>query len=342
MKVFVTGGAGFIGSHFARHLLATSDDWVTVFDALTYAGNLANLADLDDDPRFRFVHGDVCDRAAVEAAMRGHDAVVHFAAESHVDRSLLYPEVFTRTNCAGTTVVCDVASRLGVARFLHVSTDEVYGSIAEGSFVEADPLRPASPYSATKAASELIALAHTSTHELPLVVTRSTNVFGSHQFPEKLIPFFVTTLLEGGRLPLYGDGLNVRDWLPVEDNCRALDLVLRSGAVGEVYNVGAGNEKTSREVTDRVLASLGAGRDAIEYVEDRQGHDRRYSVATGKVRALGWTPRLGFDDAIESTIRWYVDNEAWWRPLMPCVQDFRAHLQRVGRLRPVAAVAAAG
>ncbi len=247
MKLFVTGGAGFIGSNYVRHVLASSDDEVTVYDALTYAGNLSSLADVDDDPRYRFVQGDICDRDAVSAAMAGHDAVVHFAAESHVDRSIVDPDTFVRTNCLGTNVMCDVARHVEVERFLHISTDEVYGSIEEGSFVETDPLGPRSPYSSSKAGSDLIALSYEETYGLPVVVTRSSNNFGPYQFPEKVIPLFVTNLLDGRKVPLYGDGLNVRDWCYVEDNCAGVDLVLRKGAIGEIYNIGAGNEITNRE-----------------------------------------------------------------------------------------------
>jgi dTDP-glucose 4,6-dehydratase len=315
VRQFVTGGAGFIGSNYARHVLETSDDEVTVFDALTYAGNLENLHDLSHDPRLRIVHGNVCDRDAVAAALPGHQAVVHFAAESHVDRSLVAPDVFVRSNCVGTQILCDVAAEIGVARFVHISTDEVYGSREVGSFTEADPLRPRSPYSATKAASDLIALAYGSSHGLPVIVTRSSNQFGPYQYPEKLIPFFVTTLLEGGRVPLYGDGLNVRDWLFVEDNCRAVQIVLERGAVGEIYNIGASNERTSRQITDTLLAALGKDESSVRYVDDRKGHDRRYSIVSDKVRALGWSPSCSFDDAIERTIRWYVDNTWWWKVL---------------------------
>ncbi|MFZ4517521.1 MAG: dTDP-glucose 4,6-dehydratase [Microthrixaceae bacterium] len=321
MRLFITGGAGFIGSNYVHHVLATTDDEVTVFDALTYAGNRANLADLDDDPRFTFVHGDICDRDAVAAALPGHDAVVHFAAESHVDRSLLDPDVFVRTNCLGTNVMCDVAVGAGVTRFLHISTDEVYGSIDEGSFRETDLLSPRSPYSAAKAGSDLIALAYHETHGLPVVVTRSSNQYGPFQFPEKLIPFFVTNLLDGNRVPLYGDGLNVRDWLFVRDNCEGVDLVLRAGEVGEVYNIGAGNERTNREITDRLLALLGKDESSVEYVEDRKGHDRRYSIAADKVAALGWRPRHGFDEALEETVRFYVDRRDWWEPLRARVRN---------------------
>jgi dTDP-glucose 4,6-dehydratase len=321
MKLFITGGAGFIGSNYAHHVLATTDDEVTVFDALTYAGNRENLVDLDDDPRFAFIHGDICDRDAVRSAMAGHDAVVHFAAESHVDRSLLDPDVFIRTNCSGTNVMCDTAAQLGVERFVHISTDEVYGSIDEGSFLETDRLEPRSPYSAAKAGSDLIAQAYFETYELPVLITRSSNQFGPYQFPEKLIPFFVTTLLDGGKVPLYGDGLNIRDWLFVEDNCRGVDMVLRQGTVGEIYNIGAGNEKTNREITDTILAALHKDESSVEYVEDRKGHDRRYSIDTTKANALGWTPQQSFEDAIDLTIKWFVDHESWWRPLTARVKN---------------------
>lgn len=322
MKLFVTGGAGFIGSNYAHHILENTDDSVTVFDALTYAGNRANLADLEGNERFTFVHGDICDRAAVTAAMPGHDAVVHFAAESHVDRSILDPDVFVRTNCTGTNVLCDVARQVGVERFLHISTDEVYGSIDDGSFTETDQLGPRSPYSAAKAGSDLIALAYHETFDLPVVVTRSSNQFGPYQFPEKLIPYFVTSLLEGRRVPLYGDGLNVRDWLFVRDNCAAVDLVLRQGVAGEVYNIGADNERTNREVTDRLLAMLGKTEADVEYVSDRPGHDRRYSVATDKVRQLGWKgPDRSFDDALDETVAFYRENAEWWKPLLDRVRN---------------------
>ena len=321
MRLFITGAAGFIGSNYARHVLATTDDEVTVFDALTYAGNRENLADLESDPRFRFVHGDICDREAVAAALPGHDAVVHFAAESHVDRSLLDPDVFVRTNCSGTNVMCDIAAQVGVERFLHISTDEVYGSIETGSFRETDPLQPRSPYSAAKAGSDLIAMAYHETYELPVVLTRSSNQYGPYQFPEKLIPFFVTSLLDGRKVPLYGDGLNVRDWLFVRDNCEGVDLVLRQGEVGQIYNIGAGNELTNREITDRLLAILGADESSVEMVEDRLGHDRRYSIDTTKVAALGWTPRHGFDEALEETVKFYVDNRQWWEPLKAQVKN---------------------
>jgi dTDP-glucose 4,6-dehydratase len=315
VRLLVTGGAGFIGSNYVHHVLEHSDDSVTVFDALTYAGNLANLEDLDGNPRLTFVQGDITDRAAVTAVMDGHDAVVHFAAESHVDRSIASPDEFVHTNCDGTNVMCDVARRVGVDRFLHISTDEVYGSIEEGSFTEADRLEPRSPYSASKAGSDLIAMSYRTTYGLPVLVTRSSNNFGPYQFPEKVIPLFVTNLLDGRKVPLYGDGLNVRDWCYVMDNCAAVDLVLRRGEVGEIYNIGAGNEITNRELTDAILGLLGHGDEMIDYVEDRLGHDRRYSIDTTKVEALGWRPARELREALEATVAWYRDNPWWWRPL---------------------------
>jgi dTDP-glucose 4,6-dehydratase len=315
MRLFVTGGAGFIGSNYVRHVLATSDDEVTVFDALTYAGNLETLQDLQENPRFRFVQGDITDREAVGAAMPGHDMVVHFAAESHVDRSIVDPDAFVKTNCDGTNVMCDIARRVGVERFLHISTDEVYGSIDEGSFTETDPLGPRSPYSASKAGSDLIALAYHDTYDLPVIVTRSSNNFGPWQYPEKVIPHFTTNLLDGKKVPLYGDGLNVRDWCYVEDNCAGVDTVLRKGAIGEIYNIGAGNEEPNRFLTDSILEILGFGEEMIEYVEDRLGHDRRYSIDCSKARALGWAPRREFREALETTVAWYRDNRWWWEPL---------------------------
>jgi dTDP-glucose 4,6-dehydratase len=296
-------------------VLGNSDDTVTVFDALTYAGNLDNLRDLDGDKRLQFVKGDITDRDAVTEAMTGHDMVVHFAAESHVDRSIASPDEFVHTNCDGTNVVVDVARRLEVQRVLHISTDEVYGSIEEGSFTERDPLGPRSPYSASKAGSDLIALAYYTTYDVPVVVTRSSNNFGPYQYPEKVIPLFVTNLLRGRKVPLYGDGMNVRDWCYVEDNCAGVDLVLRNGAVGEIYNIGAGNEVPNRELTDRILGILGHGEEMIEYVADRLGHDRRYSIATDKIEALGWRPQRDLGEALESTVHWYRDNQWWWEPL---------------------------
>ena len=315
MKLFVTGAAGFIGSNYVRHVLATTDDEITVFDALTYAGNRASLADLEDNPRFSFIHGDICDRKAVEAALPGHQAVVHFAAESHVDRSITDPDAFIRTNCDGTNVLCDVARKAEVERFLHISTDEVYGSIDEGSFTEEDSLDPRSPYSAAKAGSDLIALSHYTTHGLPVVVTRSSNNYGPYQFPEKLIPLFTSNLLDGIQVPVYGDGKNVRDWCHVADNCIGVDLVLRKGITGEIYNIGAGNEFTNLELTYALLELTGSDESMITWVADRLGHDRRYSIDISKATTLGWTQKHSFEDGLADTVRWYTDNRSWWEPL---------------------------
>ena len=315
MKLFVTGAAGFIGSNYVRHVLETTDDEVTVFDALTYAGNRANLADLENNSRFSFIHGDICDRSAVEASLPGHQAVVHFAAESHVDRSITDPDAFIRTNCDGTNVLCDVARKADVERFLHISTDEVYGSIDEGSFTEEDSLNPRSPYSASKAGSDLIALSHYITHGLPVVVTRSSNNYGPYQFPEKLIPLFISNLLDGKKVPIYGDGKNVRDWCHVADNCAGVDLVLRQGATGEIYNIGAGNEFTNLELTHALLELTGCDESMIAWVDDRLGHDRRYSIDISKATALGWVQQHSFEDGLADTVRWYTDNRSWWEPL---------------------------
>ncbi len=317
MKLLVTGGAGFIGSNYVRWLMANSDDEVTVYDALTYAGNLSTLEQVERDHagRYRFVHANICDLDAFTEAARGHDAVVHFAAESHVDRSIAGPEDFVVTNCVGTNAVMHACRQLGIERVLHISTDEVYGSVESGDSVETDLLEPRSPYSASKAGSDLIALSYHTTYGLPVMVTRSSNNFGPWQYPEKVIPLFATNLLDGAKVPLYGDGLNRRDWLYVEDNCAAVDTVLRKGSPGQVYNIGAGNELTNRDLTERLLALAGAGEEMIDYVEDRLGHDRRYSVDIAKVKALGWSPSRQLDDALEETFRWYRDNRWWWEPL---------------------------
>ena len=314
MRLLVTGGAGFIGANFVHRAVDRGDD-VTVYDALTYSGNPANLAGLEGRRGYRFVHADVCDGAALTEAMAGHDAVVHFAAESHVDRSITDPARFVSTNCGGTATVCRAALEVGVGRVLHVSTDEVYGSIDEGSFIEADPLAPSSPYSASKAASDLIALSYHRTYGLPVVVTRSTNNYGRFQYPEKVVPLFVTKLLQGGRVPLYGDGGNVRDWCHVDDNCAALERVLADGVDGMVYNVGAGNEIDNLDLTHRLLELCGADASSIEYVADRPGHDRRYSVDTQRIRALGWAPVHDLADGLAATVAWYRDNPDWWEPL---------------------------
>ncbi len=317
MKYFVTGAAGFIGSNYVRWLLANSDHTVTVFDKLTYAGNLESIHDLVDAPdgRCAFVQGDICDRDAVEAALPGHDIVVHFAAESHVDRSIEDPYAFVHTNVFGTNVLCDVARRSDIERFVHISTDETYGSIDVGSFQESDRLVPRSPYSAAKAGSDLIALSYVTTYGLPVVVTRCSNNYGPYQFPEKLIPLFTTNLLDGHKVPLYGDGGNIRDWIHVEDHNRAVQVVLEKGEIGEVYNIGAHNEITNREITYRLLELCGRDESFIEPVADRLGHDRRYSVDIDRISALGWKLTRDFETGLAETVDWYKSRRDWWEPL---------------------------
>ncbi len=316
MKLVVTGGAGFIGSNFIRHVLAAhADDSIVNLDKLTYAGNLKNLADVADSPRYRFVHGDVCDAKMVRDVLRGADAVVNFAAESHVDRSLVEPDAFLRTDVFGVFTLLEAVRELSIPSFVHISTDEVYGSLATGSARESDPLRPSNPYSASKAGGDLLALAYWQTHRVPVVVTRSSNNFGPFQYPEKVIPLFITNALDDQPLPLYGDGRNVRDWLYVVDNCTALDLVLRKGKDGEVYNIGGGHEVENIVLTRDILRLTGKPETLIRPVKDRPGHDRRYSVDSKKVRQLGWAPKHPFGKALETTVAWFREHEAWWRPL---------------------------
>jgi dTDP-glucose 4,6-dehydratase len=315
MKQFITGGAGFIGSNYVRYILNNTDDEVTVFDVLTYAGNLSTMRDVENNSRYKFVKGNICDAAAVSDAMKGHDAVVHFAAESHVDRSIDGSEDFIHTNCFGTNTVIDTARKLEVSRVLHIGTDEVYGSVEVGSSLETDPLEPRSPYSASKAGSDLIALAYYHTHGTPVVVTRCTNNFGPYQYPEKAIPLFTTNLLDGKKIPLYGDGLNERDWLFVDDHCSGVHLVLTKGTLGEIYNIGAGNETTNRVLVNKLLEAFGVGEEMVQYVEDRKGHDRRYSVNIDKITKLGWKKERTLDEALAETVQWYRDNRWWWEPL---------------------------
>ncbi len=327
MRVLVTGGAGFIGSHFIRHLLRCHPDCQVVnLDKLTYAGNLANLADLAGHPRYRFVRGDICDGRLVDEVMAGCDAVVNFAAESHVDRSIHDAGEFIRTDVYGTWTLLEAARRHRVARYLQVSTDEVYGSIEQGAFTERDPLRPSSPYAASKAGGDHMVLAYWRTHRLPVLVTRASNTFGPNQYPEKVIPLFITNAIDDLPLPLYGDGRHVRDWLYVLDHCTALDLVLHKGTEGEVYNVGGGAEVENIVLTRRILALLGKPESLIRPVADRPGHDRRYALDTRKLRALGWEPAHAFEDALAATVAWYRANEAWWRPLKS--GEFRAYYER--------------
>jgi dTDP-glucose 4,6-dehydratase len=321
MRVLVTGGAGFIGSHYVRQLIggaypAYADAEVVVLDKLTYAGCEENLASVAGDPRLRFVRGDICDAALVSGLMRGVDVVVHFAAESHVDRSILGATEFVTTNVVGTQILLQCALGADVTRFVQVSTDEVYGSIEHGSWSEEHPLQPNSPYSASKASADLLARAYFRTHGLPVCVTRCSNNYGPYQFPEKVIPLFVTNLIDGRKVPLYGDGLNVRDWLHVDDHCRGIQLVAEKGRPGEVYNIGGGTELTNRELTARLLEAVGADWSMVDPVPDRKGHDRRYSVDIAKItNELGYAPRVSLDQGIADTVRWYRENRAWWEPL---------------------------
>ena len=323
MRYFVTGAAGFIGSHFVRELLAGSYDTilgapvtgVTVYDKLTYAGNLENLASVADDPRYTFVQGDICDGDLLDSVLPGHDVVVNFAAETHVDRSIHGPQAFIVTNVVGAQTLFDACLRHAIPRVVHIGTDEVYGSIDEGSWTEDEPLKPNSPYSAAKAAAEMLVRAYYVTFKLNISSTRCSNNYGPYQFPEKVIPLFVTNLIDGAKVPLYGDGLNVRDWLHVDDHCRGIAIVVAKGDPGASYNIGGGLELNNRELTEQVLEAMGADWSMVQPVEDRKGHDRRYSVDDSRLRALGYAPQHQFADGLAETVAWYRANEAWWRPL---------------------------
>jgi dTDP-glucose 4,6-dehydratase len=321
VKLLVTGGAGFIGSHLVRTLLtggypAYQGVEVTVYDKLTYAGNVANLAPVIFNDRYRFVQGDILDGVMLDEVLPGHDAVLNLAAESHVDRSITGAAEFVMTNAVGVQTLLDACVRARIPRVVQVSTDEVYGSIPEGSSRETDLLEPNSPYSAAKAGGDLIARSYAVTHGLDVVVTRCTNNYGPYQYPEKIVPLFVTNLLDGLPVPLYGDGLNIRDWLHVDDHCRALALVLEKGRAGEIYNIGGGTELTNRDLTERLLAACGRDWSSVEAAVDRLGHDRRYSLDDSKLRdELGYAPAMDFDAGLSATVAWYRDNEPWWRPL---------------------------
>lgn len=316
MKLLVCGGAGFIGSNYVRYVLnKRADDSVVVLDKLTYAGNRANLADVSDDPRFEFVLGDIADAPLVREVMGDVDAVANFAAETHVDRSILFPEEFIHTDIIGTFTLLEAARDLKVPRYLQISTDEVYGYILDGKFTEKSPLDPSSPYSASKAGGDLLVLAYHRTFGVPALLTRSSNNYGPYQYPEKLIPLFITNAMDDLPLPVYGDGRQVRDWLHVLDNCEAIDLVLREGEDGTVYNVGGDCELENIEVTRTILTETGKPESLIKYVDDRPGHDVRYALEIDRIKELGWEPATGFADGLKDTIRWYVENEDWWRPL---------------------------
>lgn len=320
MRYLVTGGAGFIGSHYVRSLLDGSlgvdVSRVHVLDKLTYAGNLANLAAVVDDPRYSFVQGDIADRELLDEVVPGHDVLVNFAAETHVDRSISGPAEFIHTNVLGTQEILDASLRHEIPRVVHIGTDEVYGSIETGSWTEDSPLLPNSPYAASKASAELLARAYHRTYGLSVSTTRCSNNYGPFQFPEKVIPLFVTNLIDDIVVPLYGDGLNVRDWLHIDDHVRGIQIVVERGAAGAAYNIGGGTELTNRELTEGILERMGRSwNEWVVPVADRLGHDRRYSVDDARLRSLGYAPSRTFDEAIDETIRWYVDNESWWRPL---------------------------
>jgi dTDP-glucose 4,6-dehydratase len=327
VKILVTGGAGFIGANFVRHALAAHPDWqVTTLDKLTYAGRLENLKEVLDHPRHTFVQGDVADPAAAAPLVIASDIVVHFAAETHVDRSLMSAGEFIMTDVYGTFVLLEAARQApGLRRFVQISTDEVYGSVPQGSSRESDELRPRNPYSASKAGADRLAYSYWATYDVPVVITRASNNYGPYQFPEKVIPLFITNAIDDVPVPLYGDGLNERDWLHVSDHCRAIDLLLDRGTAGEVYNVGGGNHVRNVDLTKRILDCVGKPESLIRPVADRPGHDRRYALDTSKLRALGWAPQVPFELGLRETVAWYRQNEWWWRPIKDADPAFRAY-----------------
>ena len=314
MKLLVTGGAGFIGSCFVRHILNKYPDYQVInIDALTYCGNLANLKDVEKNPNYKFVHGNICDKKLTRELISQVDCVVNFAAESHVDNSIKNPEIFIETNVQGTLNLLQDSKEIGIERYLQVSTDEVYGTLGmTGYFYETTPLAPNSPYSASKASADMLVRAYYETYKMPVLTTRCSNNYGPYQYPEKLIPFFISRLLRGEKVPVYGDGLNVRDWLYVYDHCAAIDTVLHKGRIGEVYNIGGHNEKTNIEITRLILEAMGKDESSIEYVQDRLGHDRRYAISNDKITSeLGWKPSVTFEEGIKMTIDWYLNNQDW-------------------------------
>ncbi len=314
MKLLVTGGAGFIGSCFIRYMINQHPDYKIInLDALTYAGNIENLDDVKDNKNYTFIHGNICDKKLVRDITAEADCIINFAAESHVDRSITGPEIFIQTNVQGTLNLLQCAKETGIERYLQVSTDEVYGTLGKtGYFYETTPLAPNSPYSASKASADLLVRAYYETYKLPVLTTRCSNNYGPYQYPEKLIPFFISKLLRGEKVPVYGDGMNVRDWLYVYDHCRAIDTVLHKGKIGEVYNIGGHNEKTNIEITKLILNAMGKDENSIEFVKDRLGHDRRYAISNDKITSeLGWKPSLTFEEGIKLTIDWYLNNQNW-------------------------------
>ena len=323
-NIMITGGAGFIGSNFIRYMMNKYKDYkIIVLDALTYAGNKDNLKDMANNPNFTFYHGNICDAKIVDELMGNVDAVVNFAAETHVDRSIHAAGEFINTDIKGTFVLLEAAKKYKIEKFLHISTDEVYGSIETGSFTEKSLLEPNSPYSSSKAGGDLLVRSYFSTFELPILITRSSNNYGPYQYPEKLIPLFITNLIDDVPVPVYGDGKNVRDWLHVLDNCAGIDTVFHSGKFGEIYNIGAGNEKQNLEITNIILNTLGKSPDLIQYVKDRPGHDRRYSVDISKIEKIGWKPHYNFEEGIKDTIDWYVSNEDWWRKIREKQEEYK-------------------
>ena len=336
VEVLVTGGAGFIGSNFVRHALAKHDDWrVTTLDKLTYAGRMENLEGVLDHPRHRFVQGDVADAAIAAPLVKASEVVVHFAAETHVDRSIRNAGDFIKTDVYGTFVLLEAARESpGLRRFIQISTDEVYGSVPKGSSRETDELRPRNPYSASKAGADRLAYSYWATYGVPVIVTRASNNYGPNQFPEKIIPLFITNLLDDIPVPLYGDGQNERDWLHVNDHCRAVDLLIERGVSGEVYNVGGGNQVRNVDLTHRILELLGKPKTLITPVPDRPGHDRRYSLDTSKLESVGWRPRANFEQGLAETVAWYRENERWWRPIKDEDPEFRKYYQGQYGQRP--------
>ncbi|HSL22109.1 MAG TPA: dTDP-glucose 4,6-dehydratase [Vicinamibacterales bacterium] len=327
VKVLVTGGAGFIGSNYVRHVLAAHPDWhVTTLDKLTYAGRLENLKDVFDHPRHAFVHGDIIDAAVSGPLVHDAEIVVHFAAETHVDRSIMSAGEFITTDVYGTFVLLEAARAAPhLRRFVQISTDEVYGSVAEGASRETDELRPRNPYAASKAGADRLAYSFWATYNVPVVIVRASNNYGPFQFPEKIIPLFITNAIDKAPLPLYGDGQYVRDWLHVSDHCRAIDLVLEKGTWGEVYNVGGGNQISNLDLTRRILELMGRPESLIKPVTDRPGHDRRYALDSSKLRAIGWQPQIAFDEGLRGTVDWYGQNEWWWRPVKGRDEQYRAY-----------------
>ena len=318
MKLLLTGGAGFIGSNFIHHILGKYPTYKIInLDKLTYCGNLDNLREVEDNQNYKFIQGDICDRAKIAEIFESEkpDFVINFAAETHVDRSILDPHTFTETNVLGTHILLETAKKFGIEKFLHISTDETYGSVENGKFKEDDILMPNSPYSASKASADLLARSYYKTFSLPVIITRSSNNYGPYQFPEKVIPLFISNILEGKKVPLYGTGKNIRDWIFVLDNCEGIDAVLHNGKIGEIYNIGGGNEVTNLELTRIILDELGKDESQIEYVEDRLGHDFRYALDIEKAKKIGWEPKHSFEEAIRETIKWYLENKDWWEKL---------------------------